>query len=223
MPSNIIPKEDLAAYQRWHLLGIDDSSGGPVAGTRSGREQNSAVSLPTAATELEHDHSQSLQDGFKSGHEEGYKLGYQVGLKAGEADAQHLAELAEALDTELLRQDELLSRELLALALAVAKQMVRTALKTKENLVLDVLREAMNSLPRLTEHLRIMVHPDDLQAVNSFLASDHGHLTAWAVADEHLERGGFRIETSHSEVDGELPARWQEIVDCLGADDAWLD
>jgi len=221
MPANIIPKEDLAAYQRWHLQGIEDTSGGAVTGVRHGREQDAAVVLPTAV-ELENSHSQSLQDGFKHGHEEGYKVGYEAGLKSGEADAQRLAELAEALDTELLRQDELLSRELLALALAVAKQMVRTALKVKENLVLDVLREAMNSLPRLTEHLRIMVHPDDLQEVNSFLASDHGHLTAWAVADERLERGGFRIETSHSEVDGELPARWQEIIDCLGADEAWL-
>jgi flagellar assembly protein FliH len=226
MASRVIPKEQLTAYQRWELLGLDESESGAGTEGNAAKPQSSqetiAVNLPTAE-ELERIHQQSAQEGFKLGHEEGYKAGYENGRKAGEADAKRLAQLVEALDTETLRQDEALSKELLGLALAVAKQMIRTALKVKEGLVLEVLREALNSMPGLTGHLRVFVHPDDLEAVNDLLASEHSHFSAKVIGDGRMERGGFRIESNYSEVDGELPIRWQEIIDCLGADDSWLD
>ncbi len=222
MTSRVIPKEHLTAYQRWELLGIEDVSNSYDRQEQTPAEETHAINLPTA-DDLERIHQQSAQEGFKIGHEEGYRAGYEMGRQAGEASAQRLASLVESLDAELLRQDERLSRELLALALAVSKQMLQTALKVKEGLVLEVLREAMNSLPGLAGHLRVMAHPDDLQVINEYLLAEHGHFSARAVADSRVERGGFRIETNNSEVDGELPIRWQEIVDCLGTDSAWLE
>ena len=220
MSSRVIPKEQLTAYQRWELLGLDE--GGSAAQGRPPPEETVTVSLPTAE-ELERIQQQAAREGFKAGHEEGYKAGYETGRKAGEADAKRLAELVTALDGEILRQDDKLSGELLNLALAVAKQMLRTALKVKEGLVLDVLKEAMNAMPELSGRLRVIVHPEDLQAVNAYLDEEHAHFSARVTADSRVERGGFRIESSLSEVDGELPARWQEIIDCLGTDSTWLD
>jgi flagellar assembly protein FliH len=222
MTSRVIPKEHLTAYQRWELLGIEDTSGTFGKRAQMPPEETHAINLPTAE-DLEQIHQQSAQEGFKIGHEEGYTAGFEMGRQAGQASAERFANLVESLDAELLRQDEKLSRELLSLALAVAKQMLRTALKVKEGLVLEVLREAMNSLPGLSGHLRVMAHPDDLHVISEFLAAEHDHFSAKAVADSRVERGGFRIESSNSEVDGELPIRWQEIVDCLGTDSAWLE
>lgn len=220
MSSRVIPKEQLTAYQRWELLGLEE--GGSAAQVRPQSVEEVAVSLPTAE-ELEQMHQQAAQEGFKTGHEEGYKAGYEMGRKAGEADAKRFAELVTALDGEILRQDEKLSSELLNLSLAIAKQMLRTALKVKDGLVLEVLREAVNALPELNGRLRVIVHPDDLEAVGAYLDEEHAHFSARVMADGKIERGGFRIETSHSEVDGELPTRWQEIIDCLGSDSTWLD
>jgi len=223
MSSRVIPKEQLTAYQRWELIGLDDAGGsdqGAEATDQSGQEVQ-AINLPTAE-EMERIQQQAAQEGFNQGHEEGYKAGYESGRKAAEADARRLAELVESMDLELLRQDEALSRELLDLALAVAKQMLHTTIKVKEGIVLEVLRDALESLPGLTGHLRVMVHPADLQLINDFLVADHSHFTAKAVADNRLERGSFRIESSQSEVEGDLQTRWQEIVDCLGTDTTWL-
>jgi flagellar assembly protein FliH len=222
MASRVIPKEELTAYQRWELLGLEDTSGNPTQRRHDPPEETHAINLPTAE-DLERIHQQSAQEGFKLGHEEGYKAGYEMGRQVGVGVAKRFTELVKSLDGAMLRNDEKLAKELLDLALAVSKQMLRTALKVKEGLVLEVLREAMNSLPGLSGHLRIMAHPDDLQVVSEFLAAEHGHFSARAVADARMERGGFRIETTNSEVDGELPIRWQEIVDCLGTDSAWLE
>jgi flagellar assembly protein FliH len=224
MSSRVIPKEQLTAYQRWELIGLEDSGPGFHQGdvSRPVPEPVEAINLPTAE-EMERIQQQAAREGFNHGHEEGYKAGYEKGRMAGEADARRLAELVESMDMELLRQDEMLSRELLDLALAVAKQMIRTTIKVKDGVVLDVLREALDSLPGLTGHLRVMVHPADLQLINDFLASDQAHFSAKAIGDNRMERGSFRIESSQSEVDGDLQTRWQEIVDCLGADSRWLD
>lgn len=218
MAAPIIPKEQLTAYQRWELLGFEDSK--KEAKAKSGDEV--AVSLPTAE-ELERIHQQASREGFQIGKDEGYKAGYDAGMKAAQAVARRLEEVAKALDKERLSQDEVVANELLELALAVAKQMLRTTLQVKRGMVLEIIREALSALPNLNGHLRIMVHPDDVAPMQEFMTSEHAHLSFRVAADSRIAQGGFRIESSHSEVDGQLPVRWREIVECLGSDDSWLE
>jgi len=221
MATPVIPKEQLTAYQRWELMGFDDGAKPGTGGARA-PDQQQAMTLPTAE-QLERIHHQAAQEGFRIGQEEGYKAGFEAGRRAAEVTARRLEALAEALDQERLRQDEEIASELLALALAVAKQLLHTALRVKDGLILEVVREAMNALPSLSGHLRILVHPDDVQPLQEFMESEHAHFSFKVVADSRIERGGFRIESSYSEVDGQLPVRWREIVDCLGGDSEWLD
>ena len=216
MTAPVIPKEQLTAYQRWELLGFDDPP------REAQPDDPLAVALPTAE-ELERIHQQAAQEGFKIGRDEGYRAGYEAGRRAAEALAGQLAELVEALDLEQVRRDEAVAHELLELALTVARQMIRSALQVKEGMVLEVVREAMNALPSLTGHLRILVHPDDVAPLSEFMAAEHAHFAFKVVPDGRIERGGFRLESNHSEVDGQLPVRWREIVDCLGSDSQWLE
>ncbi|TCJ16287.1 flagellar assembly protein FliH [Parasulfuritortus cantonensis] len=218
MASPVIPKESLTAYQRWELLGFDESPAAKPAAA----EEKLPMALPTAE-ELERMHQQAAQEGFKIGHEEGYKVGYEAGRAAAAAVAAQLAALADALDQEGVRQDEAIAAELLDLALAVARQMVRTSLRVKQGMIQEIVREAMTALPSLTGHLRILAHPDDVEPLREFMETEHAHFSFKVVADSRIERGGFRIESSHSEVDARLPVRWREIVDCLGSDAEWLE
>jgi flagellar assembly protein FliH len=219
MASPVIPKEQLTAYQRWELLGFEDK----VAPQRRGQaEAELTVTLPTAE-EIEKIHQQAAQEGFKMGQDEGYKAGYEAGRKAIQGLAGQLANLAEALEQEQVRQDEAVAQELLDLALALARQMVRTTVRVKQGVVIEVIREAMSALPSLTGHLRILVHPDDVVPVREFMEAEHGQFSFKVAADARQERGGFRIEATHCEVDGEMPVRWREIVDCLGSGSEWLE
>jgi len=112
LSSNIIPKEQLSAYQRWELNSLDGSA--------------TTVPLPTAE-EVENTHRQAYQEGFAAGYQEG----------KGKVDAElaRLAQLMSALGGALNQFDETLTQNLLSLALDVAKQMLREALRVRPELV----------------------------------------------------------------------------------------
>jgi len=225
--SKVIPKEQLTAYQRWELAPFDeDASSNRMAQARIQEsaidKESDKVILPTAE-EVERLHQDAWQEGYNLGQEEGRKAGFEAGRQAGEEHIRQLRTLADALESGQMRQDEELAREVLSLALTVAQQVVRRAIIVKPELILDAIKEALLSLPALHGHHKITTHPDHVQIVQEWLAHEHGHLS-WKVApDSEMEPGSFRFESTYSELDGSLRARWREITECLGVDDdSWL-
>ena len=200
MSSNIIPKEQLSAYQRWELNSLDGST--------------TTVPLPTAE-EVENTHRQAYQEGFAAGYQEG----------KGKVDAElaRLGQLMSALDGALNQFDETLTQNLLSLALGVAKQMLREALRVRPDLVLPVIREAVNSLPQANQHPHLKLHPDDAALVRSLMADELSHFHWKLIEDSRVERGGCRVETTNSEIDATMESRWKRILVALGSDGAWLE
>ena len=224
--SRVIPKEQLTAYQRWELGSINsgslaadsvESESGPPP-TTTDPEPVLSVALPTAE-----DLERIQQEAWQEGHSLGYEAGYQEGKKAGEVHAQRLRQLAAALQVETLRQDEAIAREVLELALHVAQQMLRATIKANPESILAVIREALQSLPTLAGHYKVMVHPDDVGIVREWLSSEHGHLSWKVLEDPKMAPGGFRFEGAHNELDATLETRWREIAACLGTDTSWMD
>ncbi len=224
--SKVIPKEQLTAYQRWELAALDDESPGGhsahgLAHPADGQDAADKLVLPTAE-DVERLHQEAWQEGYNLGLEEGRKAGFEAGREAAEEHTRRLNALAVALEGGQLRKDEELAREVLALALAVAQQVVRRAFSVKPELILDGIKEALLSLPALNGHHKIVTHPDHVDMVKDWLAREHGHLSWKVSAEAQMEPGSFRFESSYSELDGSLHTRWQEITECLGIDDTWL-
>jgi flagellar assembly protein FliH len=229
--SKVIPKEKLTAYQRWELAPFEDSGGsissaprpgGPIEPGGMDMDAEGVQVFPTAEA-LEHIHQEAWQEGYNLGQEEGKKAGFEAGRQDGEKYARQLRHLAEALETDRLRQDEEVAQEILALAIAVAQQMVGATLSVKPELILSTIREALLSLPTLSGHHRVVVHPDNAQMVREWLDQEHNHLSWKIVEDNQLESGGFKFESAHSELDASMQTRWREIVECLGASAEWLE
>lgn len=230
--SKVIPKEQLTAYQRWELAAFEEHgqavgpefAGQTPQGMPNAGEGDASlhVTLPTAE-ELERLHQEAWQEGYNLGVEEGRKAGFDAGRQEGEKYARQLRALAEALETDRVRQDEEVAQEVLALAITVAQQVVGASLRVKPELMLDTIREALLSLPSLSGHYRVVVHPDSAQVVKDWLTQEHGHLSWKLVEDAQMEPGGFRFESAHSELDASMKARWREIAECLGASAEWLD
>ena len=225
--SKVIPKEQLTAYQRWELAAFEEeTSANRMAQVHArqvaGEATSEKVILPTAE-DVERLHQEAWQEGYNLGLEEGRKAGYEAGRLAGEEHVRQLRALADAIEAGRLRQDEEIAREVLALALTVAQQVVRRAISVKPELVLDAIKEALLSLPALNGHHKIATHPDHVEIVRDWLAQEHGHLSWKVVQDAQMEPGSFRFESTYSELDGNLRARWREIAECLGIDDdTWL-
>lgn len=201
MSSNIIPKEQLSAYQRWELNSLDGSA-------------SPAVPLPTAE-EVENIHQQAYQ--------EGYAAGYGEGKGKVDAELARLVQLMSALDGALSQFEGDLTQNLLALALDVAKQMLREALRVRPELVLPVIREAVSSLPQASQHPHLKLHPEDASLVRSLMADELNHFHWKLIEDSRVERGGCRVETANSEIDATMESRWKRILAALGSEGAWLE
>ncbi len=216
MASRIIPKEELTAYQRWELGGMDSTPPAQVteAAAREAPAEPDPVRLPTAE-EVERIHQEAWQ--------EGYRLGMAEGRREGEQYSRRLKSLFEAMEVARLAQDEALAREVLELGVAVGSQIVGAALRVKPELMLATVKEALAQLPHLSGHPKLVAHPSDAPMLRAWLAQEHGHLNWRVVEDAQIEPGGFRVESPQGELDAALPLRWKEVLLALGADPAWLE
>lgn len=201
----IIPKEQLSAYQRWELSSFEEK---PPEQTPSG------IKLPTAE-EIERIQQQAYQEGFAAGMRDG--------RAQGEAFSLHMKELLIELEHALQRFESVIAEQILALALDIARQLVRRSLRVEPDIVLNVVREAIESLPQISEHPVLVLHPDDANMVRQMLAYEYQE-SVWRVVDDPgMARGGCRVETTESEIDATLESRWKRIVEALGSDADWND
>lgn len=205
MSNAVTPKEHLTAYQRWELPAFDIVEKEGTAPT---------IGLPTAA-QLEHIHIQA--------HEEGYQAGYAEGMKQAGTEAQRMEKMLESLNKELQQVDQQIAQDLLNLALEISKQMLQQALKIKPELLLNVVRAAINELPYFNQNAHLVLHSDDAVLLRTSMGEQLLH-TGWKIfEDNQIERGGCRVETAHSQIDATLPKRWQRVVASIGQENAWLE
>ncbi len=200
---------ELGGLSLWELAPIEDA---PRTSSTDGLGGNRSVSVMTV-DDLESVQRQAYDEAAKSGREEGYsdgfeegkKDGYNAGFEQGESDLnQRLRDLSGLVDalTEPLRDlDVQIEDELVALAMAVAQQIVRRELKLDPGQVISVVREALEILPVSSRNVSLFLHPDDADLVRSVFDVDDDTPTWTLVEDPLLSRGGCKIESEASRID----------------------
>ncbi len=221
-----IPLERQTPWQRYEMASFGDNR--PTAVARSVAEKAARSALQQQLSEqIAHSRRQARDEGHAEGHADGYAAGHAEGLAQGRLDAlaerEQLLQLAAAFSGELAQANEAVSRDVLALALDVAKAMLKTALPMNPELVLPAIDDAMRRLPSVQAPALLHLHPDDLPLVQAQagdgLAANGGRM----LADAAIERGGCRIETGSNQVDAELSTRWTRIAAALGTKNAWSE
>jgi flagellar assembly protein FliH len=203
MSDAITPKDKLTAYERWELPSFD-VGGIRVSGNPSG------MKLPTAA---------ELENIERQAHDEGYQAGYKEGAQKAAAETKRFATLLASMEQEV---DQQVVQSLLDLALELAQQMLRQSLKVNPELLLDVIREAISSLPHFNPGAHIVLHPADAEIVRARMGEQLAH-SGWKIfEDPQITQGGARIETAHSQIDATLETRWKRITENMGQDSSWL-
>ncbi len=224
---------NLTAWERWELASFGEErrehplrpapppEPQPPQGTDAGAEV-AEVRLPTAE-ELEQIHQQARDEGFRRGREEGYQAGYQAGFEEGRAksfaEAQRLATAVEKLETYLGGLDQHIAEETLALAVALAREVVRQELSAKPEALLAVVREALTHLPH--QHAAIYLNPEDASLLRSYLGDQLAHAGHRIHEDASLARGDCLLEAGGSQVDATVATRWQRVLANLGIASAW--
>ena len=170
------------------------------------------IKLPTA-DEIEEMHQEAFKQGFDAGYEEG--------SARGRLEASELHQLLTQFDEALTGFDQQVADELLALALEVARQVVRDSLVQKPEVVLGVIREALGQTPQ--QHAQLHVHPEDAVLVRQYLSEQIAHTGHRIVEDESIERGGCRIDSASAQMDATIATRWRRVVETLSASHPWAD
>jgi flagellar assembly protein FliH len=224
-------KPALSAWERWEMGTLDGKApGGAASATLAARKAAERHSTPTppppppapkidlaelarirkdarAAGEAE-GRAAGLAEGRKVGHTEGLA----TGLAAASVHAERLRALTLSLPDALQRAEGELTEAVLALALDVARQVVHRTLKTEPEWVVPVVRDLLNTDPALRGDPRLLLHPDDVGLVKNSLGSEI-EAAGWQVrADEHIERGGCRVQSANGELDGTLQTRWKRVA-----------
>jgi flagellar assembly protein FliH len=214
MSSKIIEGK-LTAWERWELASFD----APAGDGRQDPDAEPAITL-AEAEEIERLFQQARAAGHAEGHAAGYASGYGEGQVVARAEGARLVELTRKLDDAMTQFDRQMARDLLELALTVARQVIRQALAVKPELLLEVVRETLSQMPHV--HVTIQLHPEDASLVRSYLGDQLSHAGHRIHEDPRMARGDCLLESGGSLLDATLATRWRRTVENLGSNADWL-
>ncbi len=187
--SKVIEGNDETAYQRWELPAVD---GVPANGR------------PLTAAQL-----QQVQ---RQAHEEGFAQGVRDGEAQIRARIAQLERLLQALAEPFAELDQEVEHELVFLATAIARQLVRREIKLDPASVIGAVREAMGVLPAAARNVQIHLHPEDAALVRGALTLPEGERAWRIVEDAVLARGDCRVASDSSQIDARIETRLANIM-----------
>ena len=202
----------LTAWERWELASLDAPITPGKPGKKPEEKAQEGVVLPTVA---------DIERIQKQAHDEGYQTGHGEGQLKAQDEAARLARAATQLEQALTDLDQQIADELLALAIEIARQVVRGELTARPEAILDVVHEALAQLPH--QHAANYLHPDDASLVRSFLGDTLGHAGHRILEDAKLQRGDCLIEAGGCQVDATVATRWRRVLEGMGIEAAWPD
>lgn len=218
--AEVIPRSQASgAYQR---LAFDQFDAPPPAPAPT---PVAAEPVPSGPLEIAPGvHLPTLEDIeriVQDAHRDGYAAGYEEGSARGRMEAAELHQMVQALDQALSALDQEVAEEIQALAIEIARQIVRDTISTKPEIVLGIVREAMQSLPQQSATIR--VNPEDVQLMRRYVGEHYEDLAHRVAEDDTVRRGGCIIESAGGQIDAQIQTRWRRLVEPLSRNAAELD
>lgn len=216
MSSITIPKEKQTAYQRWEMSSFGDNS--DISSMTSKKREPSAK---------EDQLSKYLEGARKEGYAKGVQEGFAVGLtqarEHSKLDKERFLTVMNSFSQALKNTDEEISESLLALAMDIAKAMLKTKLEVDRESVLPVVRSVIHYLPYVEPPAVIVLHPEDARIVREHLVEELEEHHWQIQEDENIERGGCMVETGANQIDATNATRWKRICEAFGQVNPWAD
>jgi flagellar assembly protein FliH len=157
-----------------------------------------------------------LADLQAEAYKEAFEQGLAEGREAGRGEVRAQVERLAGMFYDLAKPFEVLDaeveRELLTLAMALARQIVRRELKTDPTQIIGIIREAIAALPVAAREVRVNLHPEDAAVMRANLAPTESERAWTLVEDPVMARGGCLITTTTSRIDARLETRLGAIL-----------
>jgi flagellar assembly protein FliH len=218
--TRFIPREELQGFASWmpNTFGDNPANVPPV---RAAVPEPEAVA-PEAALEV-------IQAQLHAARQDGYRDGYRDGLVALESFKQSFAQqlagqfglVLTNFDHELGELEQHIAASVARIATQLARQVVRSELGARPDLVVQVAIDAVNSVLMSARQITVYVHPEDQPAIAQGAGEVLAARGARLVGKPDIERGGVLIESDAGTVDARISARWNQAVQALGTGVDW--
>lgn len=211
----------LTAWERWELASFDTERSVAVNDSAA-RAEGASVSLLDRA-EIERLCAEAQKEGYQAGYQSGLQIGKRNGYAEGQAkalaEAKRIGQAADGLEQALQEFDQQVADELLALAVEIARQVVRQELAARPEAILTVVNEALTYLPH--QHAAIHLNPEDASLVRSYLGDALTHAGHRILEEPTLKPGDCLLEAGGSQIDASTGTRWRRVIENLGVSSAW--
>lgn len=215
--ARFIPREELSSFSAWQPGDIDGGKPAQTHVHRTPEEPPKVDAAAQLAAQLRAARQSGYQDGYRDGLValEGFKAGFATQMSA------QIGALIASVGGELDGLQQEMARTLAVSATQLARQIVRSELVTRPDLVATVAHEALDTLLLSARHITLRVHPDDHALVAEGAAEVLAARGARLLCDPSLQRGGALVESDIGVIDATLEARWRHAAASLGIDADW--
>jgi flagellar assembly protein FliH len=200
-------KPDVAT--RWKFASLDD-----------GADDAGNPSLHYSTREAPLSGKQVAQRALESAYQRGLSEGFSAGTEHITRESSSMANRIDSLLTSMQSQFEAFDKDVadavLGLAFSLARQVVRSELDLRPELVATSVKDALQSLSLKAAFPSIYVNPDDVNLIKSVLGEELSMRGCRIIADNTISRGGCRLESDTSTVDATIESRWERALNNMG-------
>jgi flagellar assembly protein FliH len=214
--SRFIPREELGDFASWQ----PDGFAGAVPPKPSMRPPEPPPAGPTA---------EEIEQQMRAARQAGYHDGYRDGLVALEGFKQSFAQqmtaqigqLVESFQAQFDLLEQQMADALARTATQLARQVVRSELQQRPELVAQVAEEAANAVLMSARYIRVHVNPQDHALVAQGAEEALTARGARLMSAPSVARGGCLIESDAGSIDARIETRWAQAAQALGQDVEW--
>lgn len=219
-----IPGEEIDAVKQWNFTAIDTAAQLLAAQVQAREAQEEADQLALTR-------EQGFAQGFAQGVEQGRKQA-QADLERqmsefmatqAQAAGERLQQLFNSAQSELIEAEQAMAQGVLELACELARQVLHQELTVNTEVLMPVLREALELLGADCKTAIVKLHPADLAELGERIHADFAGIALTLRADSAVRQGGCVLEAAGTVVDATVPKRWQQVVARLGMSSAWKE
>lgn len=223
--ARFIPGEELQGARSWNF----DNLGGAAAPSPFAPAK--AAAPAPAPVEPPPPPAPDLQELLHAARQSGYQDGYRDGMAALDAFKHSFAQqisaqvgqLVKNFDAEMKALEGDMAQSVARIAVELARQVVRSELAQRPELIARVAHDAVEALQLSARHVRVRVHPDDYPLVQDGAGNEMRAREAQLVPDPEVPRGGVRVDADVASVDATIATRWQQAMASIGQQSIWED
>ena len=154
------------------------------------------------------------RDAFSKGFAQGERAGGEAAAQRAEAMLRRLTETLEELTT--LRQQMIheTERQMVQLALAIARRVVHREVSIDQDLLIAMARVALDRLGESAQ-VTVRLSPEDFEATAAVRSAQWTGTQVTVVADARVGRGGCRVESEFGTMDAGVDGQIHEIARAL--------